>query len=150
VCRFIGSIGLADESAKRLALPALNGRTVRTEELKNNIVILDFWATWCEPCIGEIPVLNSLQQKFASRGVKVIGVAVQSGWTKDIKRFAKTHKMSYTILVGDDDTVSEFDVINFPTTFLIAPGWKVYKKYSGAYEQKGAEIERDVEALLTK
>jgi len=56
--------------------------------------------------------------------------------------------MRYTILAGNDNTVSDFGVINFPTTFLIAPGWKVYKKYSGAYDGKSAEIERDIDALL--
>ncbi len=93
-------------------------------------------------------MFNKLQQKYAPRGVKVLGVAVQSGWPRDIKRFATRHKMGYTILAGNDDTVADFDVIAFPTTYLIAPGWKVYKKYSGTYSDKGAELERDIESLL--
>jgi thiol-disulfide isomerase/thioredoxin len=144
----LGSLGAAAEELPRFSLPALKGRTVRSEELKDRIVVLDFWATWCAPCIGEVPGFNKLQEKYASRGVKVIGLAAQSGWTSDIKRFARKHSMRYTTLVGTDDTVSDFNVIAFPTTYVIAPGWKLYKKYSGAYEGKTAEIERDVEALL--
>ena len=56
--------------------------------------------------------------------------------------------MRYTILIGNDDTVADSGVINFPTTYIISPGWKVYKKYSGSYEGKTAEIKRDIEALL--
>jgi peroxiredoxin len=103
-----------------------------------------------EPCVAEIPSLNQLQAKYGAQGVKVIGLAVQSGWPKDIKRFVSKHKMQYTILVGTDDTVADFDVISFPTTFLIAPGWRVYKKYTGAYKGKDAAIERDIEALLIR
>ncbi len=110
--------------------------------------MLDFWATWCEGCITEIPAFNRLEQKYGPRGVKVIGMAVQSGWAKDIKRFAKQYKMRYTILVGNDDTVSEFGVISFPATYVIAPGWRLHKKYLGVSATKAADIQREIETLL--
>jgi thiol-disulfide isomerase/thioredoxin len=135
-------------AAPTFTLPDLKGRQNKSVDLQESIVVLDFWATWCEPCIGEVPMFNRLHQKYAPRGVKVLGVAVQSGWPRDIKRFATRHKMSYTILAGNDDIVTDFDVIAFPTTYLIAPGWKLYKKYSGTYPDKGTELERDIETLL--
>lgn len=138
----------AGQNAPRFSLRTLEGRSLRTEDLKDSVVLLDLWATWCEPCIGEIPMLNKIQEKYASRGVKVIGVAVQSGWPADVRKFAARHKMRYTILVGNDDVVSDFGVITFPTTYLIAPGWKIHKKYSGTYDKKGAELESDIELLL--
>jgi thiol-disulfide isomerase/thioredoxin len=144
----IGIPGQTVDPLPQLSLRTLKGQTLSSKTLKDNIVVLDFWATWCEPCIGEIPAFNSLQHKYASRGVKVIGLAVQSGWPRDIKKFATKYKMRYTILVGNDDTVSDFGVISFPTTYVIGPGWKVYKKYSGSYEGKSAKIDHDIEALL--
>ena len=150
---FVGACASVDyqavEEAPRFSLRTLEGRTQRTEELKHSIVVLDFWATWCEPCIGEIASFNRLQEKYGARGVKVIGLAVQSGWPKDIKRFVDKHRMRFMILAGTDDTVADFDVISFPTTFVIAPGWRIHKKFTGAYEGKDAEIESAIETLLS-
>jgi len=130
------------------SLPKLDGQTLRSDELKDKIVVLDFWATWCEACISEIPAFNKLEKDYNSRGVKVIGVAVQSGWASDIQKFVKQYRMRYTVLVGNDDTVSDFGVISFPNTYVIGPGWKLYKKYSGVSETKAADIRRDIETLL--
>ena len=136
--------------APAFSLPDLRGKRTKSADLEGSIVILDFWATWCVPCVGEIPAFNQLQEKYGRQRIKVIGLAVQSGWVRDIKRFATKYKMRYAILVGTDDTVSDFDVIAFPTTYVIAPGWKVFKKYSGTYADKGKDIERDINTLLTK
>ena len=145
---FVGAAGQELPPLPEFSLPTLKGQTVTSQELKDNIVVLDFWATWCEGCITEIPAFNRLAREYGPRGVKVIGLAVQSGWAKDIRKFAKRYKMRYTLLVGNDDTVSEFGVISFPATYVIAPGWKLHKKYLGVSETKAADIQRDIEALL--
>jgi thiol-disulfide isomerase/thioredoxin len=116
--------------------------------LKDNIVVLDFWATWCEACVSEIPEFNKLDKEYSARGVIVIGLAVQSGWASDIQKFVKQYNMRYTVLVGNDDTVADFGVISFPNTYVIAPGWKLYKKYFGVSENKASNIRQDIEALL--
>ncbi|HKO99350.1 MAG TPA: TlpA disulfide reductase family protein [Pyrinomonadaceae bacterium] len=130
------------------SLPTLKGQTLHSKALKDSIVVLDFWATWCEACISEIPAFNKLEKEYNSRGVRVIGLAVQSGWSSDVRKFVKQYNMRYTILVGNDDTVSDFGVISFPNTYVIGPGWKLYKKYSGVSETKAADIQRDIETLL--
>jgi peroxiredoxin len=145
------SCAVATQERKPLptfSLAQLNGQTLGSQDLKDNIVVLDFWATWCENCVEEIPAFNKLQEKYSSRGVKVIGLAVQSGWPSDVKKFADQYKMHYTVLVGNDDTVSDFEVISFPVTYVIGPGWKLYKKYSGSPQGKSADIECDIETLL--
>ena len=131
-----------------ISLPKLDGQTLRSEDLKDNIVVLDFWATWCENCVSEIPEFNKLEKEYSSRGVRVIGLAVQSGWASDIQKFAKQYNMHYTVLVGTDDTVADFGVISFPNTYVIGPGWKSYKKYSGLSEDKAVKIRQEIEALL--
>ena len=97
---------------------------------------------------AKFPSSTKLEKEYSARGVRVIGLAVQSGWASDIQKFVKQYNMRYTVLVGNDDTVSDFGVISFPNTYLIGPGWKLYKKYSGVSETKAADIRRDIETLL--
>jgi peroxiredoxin len=149
ICILLVSVaGQQSHSLPQFSLPQLDGRTLRSEELKDNLVVLDFWATWCENCVSEIPEFNKLDKEYSSRGVKVIGLAVQSGWASDIQKFVRQYNMSYTVLVGNDDTVSDFGVISFPNTYVIGPGWILYKKYSGVSETKTADIRRDIETLM--
>lgn len=136
------------------ALPALNlqdfdGKAISAaDQFKGNIVVLDFWATWCVPCIAEIPTLNRLQEKYADRGVKVVGVALASGEAKEVKPFVGRNRMKYTVLMGDDDQVYDLNVVAFPTTYLVTRDLKVFRRYIGAGPRKAAEVEADIQTLL--
>jgi thiol-disulfide isomerase/thioredoxin len=136
------------------AMPPMNlqdfdGKKVPSEQFKGKILIVDFWATWCVPCIAEVPRFNKLQEKYASQGVEVIGVALASGDAKDIKPFVTRHKMKYTVLIGDDDQVYDLNVVAFPTTYVLTRDMKVLRRYIGASPGKNAAIEADIQKLLT-
>jgi thiol-disulfide isomerase/thioredoxin len=94
---FVSGAAQQPDVLPEFSLRTLKGQTVTSQELKDSIVVLDFWATWCEGCITEIPAFNRLEQKYGLRGVKVIGMAVQSGWDKDIRKFARQYKIRYTL-----------------------------------------------------
>ena len=136
------------------ALPALNlqdfdGKAISSvDQFKGNIVVLDFWATWCVPCIAEIPILNRLQEKYGAKGVKVVGVALASGEAKEVKPFVGRNKMKYTVLMGDDEQVYDLNVVAFPTTYLVTRDMKVFRRYIGAGPRKAAEVEADIQTLL--
>jgi thiol-disulfide isomerase/thioredoxin len=136
------------------ALPSLNlqdfdGKAFSaTEQFKGNIVVLDFWATWCVPCVAEVPILNRLQEKYGAQGVKVVGVTLASGDAKEVKPFIGRNKMKYTVLMGDDDQVYDLNVVAFPTTYLVTRDMKVFSRYIGAGARKAAQVEADIQKLL--
>lgn len=144
----------AEEAASNLktmpeiSLKQLDGKTVDINELKGNVVVLDFWATWCGPCITEIPHYNKLQEKYADKGLKIVGVTMASGEAKEVKPFTKRHNMKYSIFMGDDSQAYDFNIIGFPTTYLLTKDWKIYRKYVGAGPRKSEQLEADIKRLL--
>ena len=136
------------KSLPPLNLQDFNGKAVPSDQFKGSVLVIDFWATWCGPCIAEIPSLNRLQQQYGEKGVKVIGVTLQSGDAKEVKPFVGRNKMKYTVLMGDDDQIYDLNVFAFPTTYLITRDWKVYRRYFGAGPRKAAQLESDIQKLL--
>ena len=145
-----GNVAARDElkALPQIKLQDMEGKSIATDQYKGNILVLDFWATWCGPCIAEVPALNTLQEKYAEKGVKVIGVTMASGEAAEVKPFIGKAKMKYTVLMGDDDQISDLNVLAFPTTYLVTRDQKVFRKYLGAGPRKTAEIEADIQKLL--
>jgi len=133
-----------------VSLQDFDGKAVASDKFKGNILVLDFWATWCGPCIVEIPAYNKLQEKYADKGVKIVGVTMASGESKEVKPFIERHKMKYTILMGDDAQAYDFNIIGFPTTYLVTRDGMIFAKYVGAGHGKIAKLESDIQKLLAE
>lgn len=151
VAQAVGPVPSAGEELK--ALPPINlqdfdGNAVPSDRFKGSVLVLDFWATWCVPCLAEIPTFNRLQEKYKDQGLRVVGVALASGEPKEVKPFIGKNKMKYTVLMGDDDQVYDLNVIGFPTTYLVTRDMKVFRKYIGSGPRKAAQIEADIQKLL--
>jgi thiol-disulfide isomerase/thioredoxin len=131
-----------------IKLEDLDGKPVAADKFKGSVVVLDFWATWCGPCIAEIPAYNRMQEKYADKGVKIVGVTMASGEAEEVKPFVARHKMKYTILMGDDAQAYDLNLMGFPTTYLVTKDWKVYRKYVGASPRKSEQLEADIRKLL--
>lgn len=116
-------------------------------DLKGKVVLVNFWGTWCVPCLREIPELVALSHRFKGEGLEVVGIAIDSGRPEDIRKFMAEHGMDYLILIGDLSVVkSRFHVIGFPTSLLIDRRGMVQKRYVGPQTEE--VLKRDVESLL--
>src|SRR6267154_1427370 len=95
----------------------LDGNDVTLAKYKGTVVLVDFWATWCEPCYVEIPWLIEMQQKYAAKGFTVNGQKLP---------------MNYPIVLGNDEIADKFGgLLGYPTGFLISRDGKVVKKFQG-------------------
>jgi thiol-disulfide isomerase/thioredoxin len=132
-------------------LESINGSRLSSKALEGKVVLVDFWATWCQPCIEEIPRWNELYARYQAKEFVVLGMTIRSGWASDIKPDAEKLKIAYPVVVGNDDVEKGFGGIwGFPTTFLVNRKGQIYKKYTGSYPQKQAQIEADIQKLLAE
>jgi thiol-disulfide isomerase/thioredoxin len=129
-------------------LENIAGGKTKAADLKGKVLVVDFWATWCEPCIAEIPKFNKISDEYKGKDVQVVGITVESAHG-DIEPMVKKTGMKYTVLVGNDAVVDGFGgLIGFPTTFVVTKDYKIYKKYMGALPDKDQRIKKDIEKLL--
>ncbi len=133
---------------QELKLLDMDGKPYDASKLKGNVLVIDFWATWCKPCINEIPDLNRLQEKYANKGLKVVGVTMASGEAPEVKALLGSFKMQYTVLMGDDNQSYDLNIHSYPTTYLVTKDWKVRRIYLEAGPKKARELETEIQKLL--
>lgn len=134
--------------APDVTLSLLNGESMKLRDLQGRVVLLNFWATWCVPCIEEIPSLQKLSQAYADRGLVVVGAAVESE-PEDIKKFVAKHQMTYPIALGDDRLQKAFPgVTGLPTTFILDKKGNIRKQLVGAADYR--TFEEAIEELLNE
>jgi peroxiredoxin len=111
--------GDINESAPDFTLPGDNGQAVSLSDLHGQVVMINFWASWCGPCRQEMPLLEQIHQRYEPLGFTLLGVNVEEN-SSDAKAFLKDRPVSFPILFDPDNGVSKlYDVVAMPSTVLI-------------------------------
>lgn len=134
-------------------LQSLDGRTVKLSDLRGKAVLVNFWATWCQPCKLEMPWFEDLQKQYGAQGLEVIGISTddyvssKDSVRDEVAKFAKDLGVTYTILRGKESVADAFGGAQFlPTTFYIDRQGKIIANVSGI---KGKdEIEETIKKAL--
>ena len=136
----------ARKPAPDFSLQALNGTPVSLSEYKGKVVLLNFWATWCDPCRREIPRFVDLQKKYAGRGLQIVGISLDDD-AKAVPPFYQEFKMNYPVAIGDEKLAESFgNVLGLPVNFLIDRDGRIAVRHLG--EAKFPELENEIRALL--
>jgi peroxiredoxin len=136
-----------------LELRALSGdRVVSLGEFAGNLIVLNFWATWCTPCTVEMPTLEALWQDYRARGLVVVGVSVDRGAPPALlEPYVAHHRLTFPILLDPElATAKAWRVISLPATFIVKPDGEVAGMAIGAREWNGAEMRALLEGLLPR
>jgi thioredoxin:protein disulfide reductase len=135
--------GLAPEPAPAVDMSLLNAGVLKLGSLRGKVVLVDFWATWCVPCLSEIPMFNQLKKEYQPRGVEVIAISLDEEGAAKVKPFLKAHPMDYTQVIGDQSTASAFSVDDstLPVTLLIDKQGRIRFRHVGIVKKDVLETE---------
>jgi len=138
------------QQALGFTLPTLDGSQASLIDHRDKLVVLNFWATWCQPCALEMPSLEALWRRYRDRGLIVVGVSVDRGAPKGLlEPYVRSLKLTFPILLDPDSKTSDrWRVTALPATFLVRPGGEVAGMAMGAREWNSQEMRALVERLL--
>jgi peroxiredoxin len=138
-----------NEKAPALAGPGLDGKTVDLSGFAGKIVLVDFWATWCDPCKEEIPDLVKMRDRLKDKGFEILSVSMDEAGEKAVKKFIVKQPISYPIVInGGERAPQGWDVPGLPTAYLVGRHGEILKRWFG--EKDMPELESDVNAALAK
>jgi cytochrome c biogenesis protein CcmG, thiol:disulfide interchange protein DsbE len=132
--------------APDFTLPQLDGHDLRLSSYRGKVVLLDFWATWCDPCREEIPHFVDLQQRYGDRGLQIVGVSMDDS-PDPVRPFYQQFHMNYPVVMGTAQTGAMYGgILGLPIAFLITRDGRIYAKHIGA---TSAEVfEKEIKSLL--
>jgi thiol-disulfide isomerase/thioredoxin len=133
--------------APDFTLKTLDGKDVTLSSLRGKAVMVNFWATWCEPCKIEMPWLVELEEKYRKDGFEIVGVAMDDTDNKDIAAFAKKMNVNYTILKGSEKVADLYGGLDgLPTNFFLDRNGKVIDSFKGLRSE--SQIVDDIKKAL--
>jgi peroxiredoxin len=134
------------QMAPEFALPTVEGDTLRLSDYRGKVVLLDFWATWCGPCRGELPHVRSAFERYHDRGFEIVGVSLDVS-VDQLKRFTASNGMPWPQIFQGKGTMTplkeSYGVRSIPSTFLVDREGRV-----AATQLRGKELHQAIEALL--
>jgi cytochrome c biogenesis protein CcmG/thiol:disulfide interchange protein DsbE len=139
-----GGVGVG-HSAPNFSRVDLTHRKIVLSSYRGKIVLLNFWATWCEPCLTEMPTFVEWQKEYGSGNFQVIGISMDDAAPEVIATVSRL-KLNYPVLMGDEYLGADYGgVLGLPVTFLIDRDGKIQARYQGTSLPR---IHRDIQNLL--
>lgn len=125
-----------------------HGREISTKDFGGKVLVVNFWATWCPPCVEETPSLNEMAARLAAKGVVVIGVSVDRNET-NYRRFIEQAGIRFETTRDPEATISaDYGTFKYPETYVIDAQGRVRQKHIGPRNWMDPDILRSIEALL--
>jgi cytochrome c biogenesis protein CcmG/thiol:disulfide interchange protein DsbE len=133
------------------ATDLVTGRTVTLADYRGQVVVLNIWATWCEPCKVEMPSLEQLQKDAGPAGLKIVAVSVDQGGPETVRRFARQQGLTFQILRDPSGAIqTTYQTTGIPETFIINRAGRIERKVIGATDWTSAVNEGLVRRLLAQ
>jgi thiol-disulfide isomerase/thioredoxin len=124
--------GAASQALPEFTLHGLDGPSLRSSDLPGSVVVIDFWATWCPPCLAAMPHLERLHQELATQGLRVVSINIEADERDRVREFIAKHHLTFAVYVDSGSMQRAFAVTSYPTMVVADRQGHVRKTYRGA------------------
>ncbi len=147
---FSGSIKLeAGKPAPSFALPGLDGKIVHLSDHRGKVVLVNIWATWCRPCVDEMPSMEKLYQEFKDRDFEILAVSIDADGTGAVVPFMLKYKLTFPALIDSEGSIREsYRVTGVPESFIIDQQGILVKKIIGAADWSAPDVFLFIDNML--
>jgi peroxiredoxin len=126
----------------------LIGKPFSLRHYRGKVVLLNFWATWCAPCLTEIPTFEAWQNTYGAAGLQIVGVSMDDD-AAPVKRAYAKYRLNYPVAMGDTQLAESFGgVLGLPLSYLIDPDGRIVGRYQGDLDL--AQLESKIKSLLSQ
>ncbi len=138
------------DTTPNFQLSDLGGRTLQLSDYRGKVVVLNFWATWCAPCVQEMPSLNRLTETYAPKGVVVLAVSVDDD-EQALRQFAAKHELKMTILRDPDRKISRsYQTFQYPETYILDRQGRLVQKVIGGEDWSSPQVAAFFEQIVSR
>ena len=139
------------DRAPEFSVRSLDGKTVSLSSYRGKAVMVHFWATWCPPCVEELPTLERLYRANFGKDLEILAVSVDEGGADAVGQFMQKNRFSLPVLLNPDKSVaSAYGTFKFPETYLIDRDGIIRRKIIGAVDWTSPEAREIVQAMVGK
>lgn len=139
------------DQAPEFTLPSLDGKAVSLSSYRGKVVMVHFWATWCPPCVEELPALERLYHAYVGKDLEVLTISVDEGGASDVGQFMRKNEFALPVLLNPGQSVARaYGTFKFPETYLVDREGIVRRKIIGAADWTSPAAQEVIQAMVGK
>jgi len=138
------------QTAPNFKVVSTTGQTISQENYRGHVLILDFFATWCQPCRKSIPHLVEMNRKYGKQGLQILGLSMDEDGEKAVKTFTDEFKVNYPLALAGESTTADFGIRSVPIMFLVDKKGKIVEIYRGFSDETARSAEQSIKRLLAE